>query len=146
MTKSELLRYMRSHKLAVVGTTNASSLPEAAYVGVAVTDRFEVIFDTVSTTRKHRNLTVLPRIAVTYCGPGEKTLQYEGAAGLVLPTDPLGAEYREIYYEAWPECHDHLQWDGLVYWVVKPLWARYSDYDRGPLIHEFRWDQSGRPP
>jgi len=47
---------MRSHKLAVISTLGADGSPQAALVGVAVTDTFQIIFDTVSTSRKHANL------------------------------------------------------------------------------------------
>ena len=138
--KPELLAYMRRHKLAVVATIGANNGPQSALVGVAVTHAFEVIFDTLSTTRKHANLRRDHRIAVTFSGPDEQTLQYEGEA---LPVSVAGAGdevYRQAYYEAWPEGRQHLQWQNLVYWRVVPRWARYSDYDRGPLILEFHWN------
>ena len=49
-------------------------------MGVAVTDRFQIIFDTVSDSRKHQNLLRDTRIAATLSGPGEQTLQVEGGA------------------------------------------------------------------
>lgn len=138
-TKSELLAYMRAHKLAVVATVNGSGTPEAALVGVGVTDKHELIFDTVSASRKHANLVLRPRIAVTFSGPGEQTLQYEGIAFPISTEGAEDAAYRETYYAAWPDGPDRLSWDGLVYWGVTPVWARYSNFDRGPLITEFSW-------
>jgi hypothetical protein len=141
-SKSELLFYMRGHKLAVVATVNQSSAPEAALVGVGVTDKHELVFDTISFTRKHENLFLRPRIAVTFSGPGEQTLQYEGIA---FPLSSDGAEdaaYREAYYAAWPDGRERLNWAGLVNWGVTPIWARYSDFGRGPLIAEFNWNDS----
>ena len=117
---------MRLHKLAVIATIGADGAPQSALIGVGATDALELVFDTLSTTRKH--------------GPGEQTLQYEGVA---LPVSIVSAEdevYRQAYYEAWPEGRQHLQWHNLVYWRVVPRWARYSDYDRGPLILEFHWN------
>ncbi|MGB8364490.1 MAG: pyridoxamine 5'-phosphate oxidase family protein [Rhizomicrobium sp.] len=139
MSHAELLAYMRTHKLTVVATVNRSGAPEAALVGIAITDSFELIFDTVSASRKHANLVFDPRIAVTFCGPGEQTLQYEGLAFPISTTGPADRPYREAYYGTWPDGRSRLDWDGLVYWGVKPVWARYSDFDRGPLIAEFRW-------
>lgn len=88
ITKNDLLAYMRGHKLAVVATVNQAGVPEAALVGVAATDKHELIFDTVSSSRKHANLVLRPRIAVTFSGPGEQTLQYEGVA---FPISTSGA-------------------------------------------------------
>src|ERR1700685_1964518 len=119
-----MLAYMRRHKLAVVATIGAGGAPQSALVGVGATQALEVVFDTLSTTRKHANLQRDHRIAVTFSGPGEQTLQYEGVA---LPVSVVSAEdevYRQAYYEAWPEGRQHLQWQNLVYWRVVPRWAR----------------------
>src|SRR5258706_8410580 len=104
---------MQRHKLAVVATIGADGGPQSAVVGVGATQALEVVFDTLSTTRKHTNLQRDRRIAVTYSGPGE-TLQYEGVA---LPVSVTGAEdevYRQVYYEAWPEGRQHALWQNLV--------------------------------
>ena len=97
---TEFLAYMRSHKLAVVSTLGADGSPQSALVGVATTDDFQIIFDTVSTSRKHGNLLRDVRIAVTFSGPSEQTLQYEGMAISVSVTDPCDEVYREQYYLA----------------------------------------------
>lgn len=75
----DLLRYMRGHRLAVVATSAADGSPQAALVGVGVSTALDIIFDTVSTSRKHANLVRDPRAAVTFSGPAEQTLQYEGS-------------------------------------------------------------------
>src|SRR5215472_5077170 len=138
MDRSELLAYMRSHTLAVIATIGPRG-PQGALVGVATTVDFGMVFDTVSDSRKHENLTRDPRICVTFSGPGEKTLQYEGHALAVSTTAPADAIYREAYYAAWPEGRDRLEWPRLIYWRIVPRWARFSDFDRGPLIQEFEF-------
>jgi general stress protein 26 len=140
ITKADLLAYMRGHKLAVVATINQHGTPEGALVGIAATDKHELIFDTVSSSRKHTNLALHPRVAVTFSGPGEQTLQYEGRAFPIATSGSSDAAFREAYYAAWPDGRDRLNWHGLVYWGIRPVWARYSDFDRGPLIAEFQWD------
>lgn len=134
---TELLAYIRSHKLAVISTLGANSAPQSAFVGVATTDKFEIVFDTVSTSRKHGNLLRDPRIAVTFARePAEQTLQYEGMAFPVSRDAAHDARFREEYYRAWPDGPDRLAWPDLVYWGIAPRWLRYSDFDRGPLIVE----------
>jgi hypothetical protein len=140
ITKTDLLVYMRGHGLAVVATVNQEGAPEGALVGIGVTDKHELILDTVSSSRKHANLVLRPRIAVTFSGPGEQTLQYEGLAFPISLTGPHDAGYREAYYTAWPDGRERLNWEGLVCWGVTPVWARYSDFERGPLVAEFHWD------
>ena len=130
---------MRAHRLAVVGSIGPEGRPQAALVGVATTEAFEVIFDTVSDSRKHQNLTATPHASVTFGGPGEQTLQFEGSAS------PLGMDATDdqpclaAYYAAWPECRDHRSWPKIAYWRIRARWARYSDYDRGPLIAAFEF-------
>lgn len=137
--RPELLRYMRSHTLAVVSSLGPDGEPQSALVGIGTTDSFQIVFDTVSTSRKHANLTQDRRTAVTFSGPGEKTLQYEGLASPVTLDGADDARYREAYYTALPDGRDRLSWPNLVYWRIDPVWARYSDYDAGPLIQEFHW-------
>jgi hypothetical protein len=48
---------MRVHKLALQTSVSAAGTPQAALVGFALTDEFEIVFDTLETTRKARNLT-----------------------------------------------------------------------------------------
>ncbi len=137
--KPELLFYLQSHKLAVIATIDAAGTPQSALVGVATTPNFEIIFDTLSTTRKHANLQRDPHIAITFSGPDEQTLQYEGLASPVSVTEAKDEHYRQAYYDVWPEGRQHTRWANLAYWRITPQWARYSDYNRGPLIVEFDW-------
>jgi hypothetical protein len=139
MTIPDLVAYARLHKLAVVSTIGSRGEPQGALVGIGATDELDIVFDTVTTSRKHSNLVDDPRVAVTFDGPGEKTLQLEGLAVSLSTTGAADAEYREAYYLAWPDGRDRLLWRNIVYWRVSPRWARYSDYDRGPLIQEFHW-------
>jgi len=140
LNHSDLLAYVRKLRLAVVSTRAADGAPQGALVGVGVTDSLELIFDTVSSSRKHQNLRRDHRIAVTFSGPDEQTLQLEGFAHELSTISPDDAPYREAYYLSWPDGRERLKWPNLSYWKVSPRWARYSDYNRGPLIAEFRWD------
>lgn len=46
--------------------------------------------------------------------------------------------YQEIYFQAYPDGPARLTWPGIVYFVVRPTWIRYCDYDQNPrLIREF---------
>jgi general stress protein 26 len=137
---SDLLIYVRSHKIAVVSTRTADGAPQGALVGFSATDSLELIFDTICDSRKHQNLLYDHRIAVTLSGPEEQTLQLEGIAHEVSVRAVDDAVYREAYYRTWPDGRERLKWGNLSYWRISPRWARYSDYSRGPLVAEFRWD------
>jgi len=137
MNKAELLVYLRTCRYAVIGTIGPDGGPQGALVGVAVTDDLELIFDTAADSRKHGNLQHNSRIAATLSGPGEQTVQLEGRAHPVSVTAESDADFRDAYYAAWPDGRERRSWPNIAYWRIAPCWARYSDYDRGPLMVEF---------
>jgi general stress protein 26 len=140
-SKSEVLAYMRQARYAVIATIGADGRPQAALMGIATTNDLEIVFDTLTTSRKHANLTRDNRIAVTFSGPDEQTLQVEGIAVPVSVAGSADYEFREAYYAVWPAGRERTSTPELTYWRVKPRWARYSDYARGPLVVEFNWDE-----
>lgn len=142
MNKPDLLNYLRSHKLAVVGSLAEDGAPQAALVGIAMTDDFQVVFDTTSTSRKHANLTRDARASVTFSGPDEQTLQLEGVASSISMIKAEDAKYLGAYYTAWPDGRDRAKWPKIAYWRITPRWVRFSDYNRGPLIAEFAFDSA----
>ena len=81
MNRTQLLAFMRARVYAVQATVSPDGSPQAAVVGIAVTDLFEIVFDTVETTRKAVNLSQNPKVAFVIGGwtPGdERTMQWEG--------------------------------------------------------------------
>ena len=140
MSPQTLLDFMRLHRLAVQASVSAAGVPQAAMVGFAVTDQFEIVFDTLHTTRKARNLRQNPHVALVIGGwvpNDERTVQYEGEAD-----EPTGAELdrlKQVYYAAYPDGPGRASWPGLIYVRVRPTWVRYSDYNKDPPeIVEFR--------
>jgi hypothetical protein len=130
---------MRSHRLGVVSSIGPDGAPQSALVGIATTTEFDVVFDTVSDSRKHANLMRDPRASLVLSGPGEQTLQLEGIGRGVSVSAAADARWRGIYYDVWPDGRDRLRWPKLAYWRIAPRWARFSDFARGPLIIEFTW-------
>ena len=143
MTPGDLLAFMRTHRVAVQASVSAGASAQAAVVGIAITDRFEVVFDTLGSSRKAINLRANPAIALVMGGlmPGdERTVQYEGVAD-----EPTGDERDRLtaaYYAVYPDGRDRLSWPGLTYVRVRPQWIRYSDFGQPtPRIVEFAADQ-----
>ncbi|MDB4874277.1 MAG: hypothetical protein JWM41_723 [Gemmatimonadetes bacterium] len=100
MTTADLLVFIRSQHLAVQASRGAGETVQAALVGIAVTDAFELVFDSLSATRKVRNVRAQPHVAFVLGGwqPGdERTVQYEGVAdepsGPVARSDPPVVPY-----------------------------------------------------
>ena len=105
MTKAELFDFMTAHKLGVLGYLSPQGTPRSALVGIGVTAELEVVFDTVSSSRKYGDLLANPAASFVIGWEGEVTVQLEGQA-----FQPTGAElsrYQQAYFAAWPECRDH---------------------------------------
>ena len=139
MTPAEVLDFLRANRLAVQASRGLGETVQAALVGFAVTDAFEIVFDTLNTTRKVTNLRASPRIALVIGGwstGDERTVQYEGIAD-----EPTGDELQRLkgaYFAAWPDGPSRAGWPGLVYVRVRPTWIRYSDFNQTPpLVVEF---------
>jgi pyridoxine/pyridoxamine 5'-phosphate oxidase len=136
MTKEAIFRFMSKEKLGVLGYISAEGVPRSALVGIAVSPELEIIFDTVASSRKYDNLVANPAASFVIGWAGETTVQIEGQA-----FQPIGGElarYQQVYFAAWPDGPDRLSWPGITYFVVRPKWIRYSDYDqRPPQIEEF---------
>src|SRR5438309_11958944 len=101
MKRDELVQFLRRYKLAVEASLAPGGGPQAAVVGFAVNDELEIVFDTLETTRKYRNLHVDPRIALVIGWDDERTAQIEGVADF-----PAGDELervRECYFAAHPD-------------------------------------------
>ena len=138
MTRSELHAFLRTQKLGVLGTIGPDGAPQSALVGIAVTEQLEILFDTVRGSRKYPNLIARPECSFVIGGWGarEQTVQYEGDAEELNPPDL--ERYREIYFETYPDGRARMNWTGITWFVVRPRWIRYSDFDQNPpLIQEF---------
>jgi pyridoxine/pyridoxamine 5'-phosphate oxidase len=134
MTKAGLRDFIAQRSLAVLATTSPTGLPQSALVGIAVTNELEIIFDTVASSRKYRNLIHNSAAALVIGWTGEATVQYEGVV-----TRPVGEElerYKEVYFAKLPDCVSHQSWPDIAYFAVRPKWIRYSDYDQQPAIIE----------
>lgn len=139
-TDLDLYTHLARHRLGVLATVGPDGAPQSALVGIAVTPQLEFVFDTVKTSRKYPNLIACPRCSFVIGGwdNTEQTVQYEGVAHQL--ERPARDHYLPLYFAAWPDGPSRLTWPGIVHFVVRPLWIRYSDFDLNPpLIHEFRF-------
>lgn len=131
---------MRAQPWAVQASSGSDGTPHAAVIGVAVSDAFELVFDTVGTTRKATNLRRNPKLAVVIGWDDAQTLQYEG-----LADEPHGAELealRRVYLNRFPDGVERMSWPDIAYFRVRPTWMRYSDFRSTPPIIETWADSS----
>src|SRR5436190_12991638 len=100
MTRAELLRHMRAERHATIASVSANGAPQAALVGVVVSDDLEIFFDTLETTRKAANLRARSRAAVvlgSVAADAQVTVQVEGVAD-----EPRGTDLerlKALYFE-----------------------------------------------
>jgi hypothetical protein len=133
MTRAALLQFLRAHRYAVQSSVSAEGAPQAAVVGIAVSDRFEVVFDTLDTTRKARNFLHDGRIALvvgSLAPDAQQTVQYEGVVD-----QPMGRDRDrlvELYLSVFPDGRERQTWPGLTYFRAQPWWLRYADYSHDP--------------
>jgi hypothetical protein len=136
MTKSQLVEFMRRHKYAVQTSVAPDGHPQAAVVGIVVTDDAQLFFDTLDSTRKCSNLRRHPRCAFVIGTEDPTTVQYEGDAD-----EPTGAELDGLqrrYFERFPDGRARLLWPGISYFRVRPRWIRHSNFGGdAPAISEF---------
>ena len=139
MNSAEFYSFMSGFKYGVVSSVAERGSPQSALVGIAVSEELEIVFDTVNLSRKYRNLVERPSCSFVVGGwSSEQTIQYEGVA-----FEPKGEElarYQKIYFAAWPDGPARMSWPGIAYFVVRPKWVRFSDFDKNPpLVEEMRF-------
>lgn len=127
MNVDDVYQFMNSERLAVLSTVNAEGQPEAALMGFAVTPELEIVFDTVKTSRKYPNLKKNPRVAWVIGCTSEITVQYEGVAQELEGAEL--ARYKKVYFAAFRDGPARESWPGITYFVVRPTWVRYCDYN-----------------
>jgi general stress protein 26 len=134
----ELFRFLSGHRLGVLGSVSGEGRPESALMGIAVTEQLEIVFDTLATTRKYRNLMADGRASFVVGWEGETTVQFEGEA--FLPEGEELERYKRIYFAIWPDGLSREGWPGITYVVIRPRWIRYSDFaQRPPRVEEHVW-------
>ncbi|MCA9729729.1 MAG: pyridoxamine 5'-phosphate oxidase family protein [Candidatus Eisenbacteria bacterium] len=131
--REQILAFMRERPYAVQASNGLEGSPQAAVVGVVVSDRFEVFFDTVGSSRKAQNLRRRPMAAFVFASTesdATRTVQLEGAAD-----EPTGADRARLiglYLDRFPDGLERQSWPGLTYFRITPHWIRYSDFSVDP--------------
>jgi uncharacterized pyridoxamine 5'-phosphate oxidase family protein len=91
----------------------------------------KLIFDTVSSSRKYKNLIQNQYVSLVIGWENEQTVQYEGR--VIFQS---GYEFNKmlgLYFQVFPEGKERSEnWKDIAYFVIVPEWIRYSDFN-GPL-------------
>jgi pyridoxine/pyridoxamine 5'-phosphate oxidase len=135
MTLEEIFDIAKTKRYLVVSTVNEAGAPEAALMGFALTQAKEVVFDTLSTSRKAVNLARNPAAALVIGWDDNISLQIEGIARRPVGEDLASA--KAAYFREWPDGRARENWPNIAYVVVRPKWMRYSNYSGAPVVEEF---------
>jgi pyridoxine/pyridoxamine 5'-phosphate oxidase len=136
MTLEQVFDIAKTKRYLVVSTTNESGAPEAALMGFALTQAREIVFDTLSTSRKAVNLARSSAAALVIGWDENVSLQIEGVARRPVGDDLASA--KAAYFSQWPDGRARENWPNIAYVVVQPKWIRYSNYSGVPVVEEFR--------
>ena len=132
---AQFIAYIGEVRAGVIATANREQGPESAYINLAVMPDMAIVFETLITSRKYRNLPRDPRASLVIGGKGKTTLQIEGLVD--EPTEVLLDDIIQIYYDACPQNVSHRNWPGITYMRLRPRWLRYSDYGMPWKVEEF---------
>jgi pyridoxine/pyridoxamine 5'-phosphate oxidase len=134
VNKQFIYDFIKSRSLAVITTVNEKAMPEAALIGIAVTPKLEIIFDTANISRKHPNLLQNPAVALVIGWDNDITLQYEGLATQLSDHDD---QYKQLYFDTIKGARERSHTlHGIVHFKISPHWIRYCNYNPPVMIKE----------
>lgn len=128
--KQFVLNFIKQHKLCVIATVSENNAPEAAVLEFGETQDLELVFDTFKNSRKYKNLQKNSKIAVVIGWGQNITVQYEGEASEVLPTEI--ERYILAYTKKNPEVEKWSKMKDITYFKIIPKWLRYTDINKHP--------------
>lgn len=148
MNKKQILDFIKKQRLAVLSTVNKEGNPQSAVLEFGETNDFEIIIDTLKTSRKYRNIIENPNVSLVIGWDEDITVQYEGVASELEEDEK--EEYQEIYWKKNPKAKKWAKEEGIVYFKITPKWLRFSDLNVHPWkIDEFTfntWNLKSRKP
>lgn len=128
-TKEKIIRNLIDQsKLAVLSTVTPEDTSESAVVEISTTDKLELIFDTLPTFRKYKNLASNQNVSVVI-GWEPTTVQYEGVAAELNGKEL--EEYKRIHFQKFPEAVKFEEL-GIRFFKIIPKWIRFTDVSKQP--------------
>lgn len=95
-------------------------------MGIAATDRGEIVFDCSQGSRKYANIARDPAIALVVGWDDEVTVQIEGRAQVLSGTDLQRC--LAAYFEQYPDGRDRAASPEVGHIRAIPRWLRHCDY------------------
>lgn len=136
MNLEDVKTFLTLSTTCVISTIGDSGQPEAATVGFSVDDELKVLIATNEKTRKAANLAENNKVALVVGFDGPKTVQLEGEVEKLDQT-----EYQDrinFHFEKVPSAKKFAGETGQNYYLITPIWLRFTDYTQDPAIFETR--------
>lgn len=130
MDRASLCDFINKQRYGVVSSIGEDGSPQSALVGIACSPELAIIFDTLKSSRKYRNLLKVPKCSLVVGWSGEQTLQIEGTVEVPSASDLK--PFQDVYFAHWLDGRERAKWPGIAYCVIHPAWLRYSDFDQSP--------------
>lgn len=125
LSLSGFVEFVRAAELAVLATASPAGKPEAALLGVAVTESGELVVDIARSARKLANIERNNQVAVVIGWADDVSIQVEGHIRLVAGEERRG--YEQVYLARFPG--SRVADPGFAVAVITPQWVR--SYDAG---------------
>ena len=131
--KEKITNFLKDNKFAVLATTSSSGYPESSLVGFSNTENGDIVFRSLSNSRKNQNIKENSKVSVVvvFGQDSWRTLQLEGVARLVV--DPKEKTTLEDSHcqkiKAYEKFRDNQMNE---YFVVETRWLRYTDLSSSP--------------
>jgi general stress protein 26 len=131
--KDRIGQVLEANNFAVIATNSASGYPESSLVGFSNTENGDIVFRSLSNSRKNQNIKENSNIFVVI-GFGQDswaTIQIEGIARLVIdPTEKAVLEDSHCQkIKAYEKFRDN---EMNEYFVVEVSWLRYTNLSTSP--------------
>jgi general stress protein 26 len=132
MEKRQLvLDFIKKHLIAVISTVDQErKKPESAVLEFGENENFEIIFDTLKTSRKYNNLRTNKNVSFVIGWDENITIQYEGFAEEIH--GEVANSYKKAYWTKNPQAKRWATNPDIRYFRVTPTWIRYSDLNQDP--------------
>jgi pyridoxine/pyridoxamine 5'-phosphate oxidase len=130
MTAQDILDFIKQHDLAVISTVDPSGTPQATVVEFAELDDLTIVIDTLTTSRKYKNLQTNKEVALVIGWDKNVTVQINAIA-TELSGDDLAAA-KKAYIAKNKRAKKWESRPDISYFGFKPKWIRYSDVGKEP--------------
>lgn len=139
MELGKVKEFLNINQTCVISTVYNNS-PQSATVGFSIDDNLNILIGTKSNTRKARNIKLNPNVSLVIGFEGKVTVQIEGKAQ-EISREELG-ERLTLHFEKVPGSKKFLNDELQVYYLIKPNWLRFTNFNETqPVIEITEFDK-----